>query len=179
VTRVAGDVIEAGAITLRSWAAPDAAFVFDACQDRDIQRWTTLPQPYTAMHAAEFVSSHARPQPEAGGAFFAVMATETGELLGSISIKGVRDGDGEIGYWLGPEARGRGAATQALDALATWSFRTFGLAQVHCRIAPGNAASVAVATRAGFVESGRQAGTCRDGDEPADALVFVRRAPAS
>ncbi|HEX9259506.1 MAG TPA: GNAT family N-acetyltransferase [Acidimicrobiales bacterium] len=174
-------VIEVGPLTLRPWEPADAAYIFDACQDEDIQRWTTVSVPYTAGHAAGFVKAHARPQPEDDGAYFAIMLTDTGELLGSISVNHFdrATGEGEIGYWLGRDGRGRGAATQALDGLARWAFATLGLERVHCRIAPGNSGSIAVALRAGFVADGRQAGACHDGSDVTDALVFVRRAPAA
>ena len=175
-----GDVIEAGDVTLRPWLPADVAFVYAACQDHEIQRWTTVPRPYRAIDAVGFVRAHARPQPEPTGAWFAITRTETSEVLGSISFTSYDEarGVGEIGYWLGPEGRGVGAAAQSLAALADWGVTALGLTEVVVRIARANLASQAVARRAGFVADGVEADGCVDGDRTDDALRFVRSAQA-
>ena len=48
--------IAAGAITLRPWEPADVSFVYDACQDPEIQRWTNLPSPFTASDADRAVA---------------------------------------------------------------------------------------------------------------------------
>jgi RimJ/RimL family protein N-acetyltransferase len=170
-------VIEAGPFTLRPWQPDDTSWLYRACQDPEIQRWTTVPSPYTAGDAATFVRRHAVPQPEPDGlASFAVTVTETGELLGCISFVR-REGDrGEIGYWTAAEGRGRGAMPAALDALARWGHAVLGLREVEVRVAQGNTASQRVALKAGFARAGEHPGAGKDGREPADALVFTRPA---
>lgn len=169
--------IEAGPLTLRPWQPDDTSWLYHACQDAEIQRWTRVPSPYTAGDAAAFVRRHAVPQPEPDGpASFAVTRTETGELLGCISYVRVEEGRGELGYWMAAEARGQGAAPAALDALARWGIDVLGLHDVYVRIARGNGASQRVAVKAGFVREGEQVGACRDGADPDDALVFTRKA---
>ena len=56
---------------------------------------------------------------------------------------------GEIGYWLLPSARGRGAATRAASLLAAWAFDELGLQLLEFDVAPGNAASQRVVERLG------------------------------
>jgi ribosomal-protein-alanine N-acetyltransferase len=57
----------------------------------------------------------------------------------------------EIGWWLAPGARGRGAASVAVDLVATWALSPpLGLRQVWARIGSDNAASARVAAGAGF-----------------------------
>ncbi len=159
-------MIEIGAYTLRPWEAADTSFIFHCCQDPDIQRWTTVPTPYRPGDAAAFVIAHATPQPEAASAWFAVVRTDTGELLGSISFNWFnrQRGTGEIGYWLSPEARGNGVMSTVLAGLARWSVAELELSSVLLRIAAGNAASRAVARRAGFVEVAVDKGGGKDGD---------------
>lgn len=172
-------MIEAGAFTLRPWQGDDTTFVFEACQDSDVARWTSVPQPYQPGHAADFVRVHARPQPESSGAWFAMTRTDTGELLGSISFNAFdRElGTGDIGYWLAADARGGGVASTCLDGLAGWGFSYLGLTEVRALIARGNVRSQRVAERAGFRADGVLADHCRDGERPDDAIVFLRRAP--
>jgi RimJ/RimL family protein N-acetyltransferase len=168
-------VIEIGAYTLRPWEAADTSFVFHCCQDPDIQRWTTVPTPYRPGDAAAFVIAHATPQPEEASAWFAIVRTDTGELLGSISFNWIdrRRGTGEIGYWLGPEARGLGVMSTVLAGLARWAAAELELSSVALRIAAGNTASRAVAARAGFVEVGVDTGAGKDGDGVDDLVRYV------
>ena len=53
-------MIEVGAYTLRAWQGDDTAFVFEACQDPDVARWTTVPRRTGPGDAAAFVQ---RPRP--------------------------------------------------------------------------------------------------------------------
>jgi RimJ/RimL family protein N-acetyltransferase len=152
-------------------------FVFEACQDPDIQRWTRVPRPYGALDAASFINRHARPQPEGDGAFFAVTSTDTGALLGSISFNHIDWAFrfAEVGYWVAPEARRQGVAGAALRGLTAWGFGSLGLVEIQLLAARGNTVSQAVATKAGFIFSHVVTDECRDGDDPDDGLVFVRR----
>ncbi len=57
----------------------------------------------------------------------------------------------EVGWWLTPDARGRGLAAVAVDLLATWALAPpLGLRQLWAGIDPANAASARVAAAAGF-----------------------------
>jgi RimJ/RimL family protein N-acetyltransferase len=168
-------VIEIGAYTLRPWQPADTSFVFHCCQDPDIQRWTTVPVPYRPGDAASFVVAHATPQPEDASAWFAVVRTDTGELLGSISLNWFdrRSRTGEMGYWLGPDARGQGVMSTVLAGLARWAVAALDLASVMLRIAAGNSASRRVAARAGFVERVVERGASKDGQGVDDSVIYA------
>ena len=60
-------------------------------------------------------------------------------------------GCASVGYWLAPEARGRGVATHAVRLLARWAFAELGLARLELTCGPDNEASQRVAERCGFV----------------------------
>jgi RimJ/RimL family protein N-acetyltransferase len=162
-------VIPGGEITLRPWEPADTSFVFDSCQDQDVQRWTRVPKPYTALDAATFVERHARPQPEEHGAFFAITKTDTGEVLGSMSFNHIdwAFAAAEAGYWVARDARGQGVATSALLSLVEWGRRELRLVEVRLEVLHGNVASQRVAARAGFTTDDHG-----NGDE---LLAFVRR----
>ena len=59
-----------------------------------------------------------------------------------------------VGYWLAPEARGRGVATHTVRLLARWLFSELGLARLELTCGPDNEASQRVAARCGFVREG-------------------------
>ena len=162
-------MIAGGAVTLRPWERADVSFVFDCCQDADIQRWTRVPVPYTARHATSFVSAHARAQPEEGGAYFAIVRTDNGALLGSIGLNELDliSRSAEVGYWVAPDARGEGVAGMALDAIVGWAERELGLLEIRLVVDFDNLASRRVAERADFQ---------LDGGDPTGEVTYIRRA---
>ncbi len=65
----------------------------------------------------------------------------------------------DIGYWLGAAYRGRGLVHRAVGAMCTLAFTEYGRSRVVIQAAADNAASNAVAKRAGFHLDGcRRAG---------------------
>jgi RimJ/RimL family protein N-acetyltransferase len=84
-----------------------------------------------------------------------VVDAETDEILGGVTIHQVNWelGQGEIGYWLFPHARGRGVATQAARFLAEHAFE-HGLERIEARVFAGNPESERVLERAGFTREG-------------------------
>lgn len=106
---------------------------------------------------------------------------QPGTCAGGITLFGVDDpaGLGELGYWVTPDARGRGLATAAVRTVAEAVLTdTAGLPGREClqiRCVPENAASVAVARTAGFSHAGRIPRAERLGDGTmADVLVLAR-----
>ncbi|MFU8849690.1 GNAT family N-acetyltransferase [Micromonospora sp. SL1-18] len=146
------EIIEDG-LLLRPWRAEDADAVYRACQDPDIQRWTTVPRPYLPEHALGFVTGSSPAAWAAGtGAEFAVCDAASGELLASCGLVSIDPGLGsaEIGYWTAPWARGRGVAVRATRAVARWAFDVRKLRRLIWQAEIGNHASRLVGLRAGF-----------------------------
>ena len=140
-------------LLLRSWRPDDVAAVHAACQDPAIPRWTRIPSPYTWRDAEEWVLETAPHLWATGrGAHTAVTEAASGGLLGAVGLAPLDapHGRAEIGYWLTARARGRGVATRATRALASWGLRTRHLHRVELFADVRNLASRRVAERAGF-----------------------------
>jgi len=166
--------ITAGRQHLRAWQPGDADAVHAACQDPDVQRWTSVPSPYTREDARVFVEEVSPAEWDAGtGAHFAVLDATTASLLASVGLLGInrRRLLAELGYWCAPQARGRGVVTQAATVLCRWGFAELGLQRIAWTAQLDNAASWRVAQKIGF----RHEGIARNGLDhrgtQVDALV--------
>ncbi|WP_432125190.1 GNAT family N-acetyltransferase [Streptomyces sp. C10-9-1] len=139
-------------LVLRPFTAEDTRAVHQACQDPDIQRWTTVPSPYEWHHAAEF-TEQVVPDGWRNGTMctFAVLPREGGEVAASVAVTlRTFSGTWEVGYWTAEEHRGRGVMTEAVGAVAHWAFVRLGATRLEWRAEVGNRGSRAVAEKAGF-----------------------------
>lgn len=77
-------------------------------------------------------------------------------LCGSVRLRDIDHADRKaaIGYFLGSEFTGRGIVTAALRAVLAWCFGSLELNRIELHCATGNAPSIRVAERLGFVREG-------------------------
>jgi orotate phosphoribosyltransferase len=143
-------------VTLRPWSQADVPAVVAACQDPLIARMrATVPSPYRESDARAFLAAQ-EPARRAGVRLeLAIVDRSSGVLLGSLALSVERAHDrGKVGYWLAPEARGRGAASAAVRLISAWALDHLGLARLEMFIEPENVASQRVAERSGYVREG-------------------------
>lgn len=127
--------------------------ITELCQDADIQRWTTIPSPYTRKDGYWFVHEHVRQGWDVGAELtWAVRDSVDRTVLGMIAVHLDGAGSAEIGYWLAALARGSGLMTEASRLVVDNAFSPEGLALVRLvwRARVGNWASRRVAWRVGF-----------------------------
>ncbi|MDI3386493.1 GNAT family protein [Streptomyces sp. B-S-A8] len=94
-----------------------------------------------------------------------VTGADDGTVLGHVSLKSLYwpNRSAAVGYWVLPEARGRGVASRALTLVTDWAF-TLGVHRIALDHAVTNTASCRVAERCGFAHEG----TLRDSHRNAD-----------
>ncbi|WP_348786769.1 GNAT family protein [Leifsonia sp. NPDC080035] len=135
------------------------------CQDPEIAGWTTVPVPYGREDAHGFVTGMVADGWVSGrSCTWAIRADGPGvageTLVGMIGLHGIEERQAEIGFWLAPEARGRGVMSEAVSLVLDFGFAPapggLGLQRVEWFAFEGNAASAAVARRAGFHWEGRR-----------------------
>lgn len=168
-------VIETGRLIMRGHRLPD----FDA---------------YAAMWAdpivTRFIGGRARTREESWTRFlrhagmwhhlgfgsWAIQEKASGRFVGDAGFLEVRrdmtpslEGTLETGWALVPEAHGKGYATEALRAALAWGRANHPDKAITCITDPGNAASIRVAAKSGFIERGRG----EYGGEP--VIVFDHR----
>ncbi|MDD2822867.1 MAG: GNAT family N-acetyltransferase [Candidatus Daviesbacteria bacterium] len=81
-----------------------------------------------------------------------------GTLLGSINLTPEKDNPhkGEIGYYLGKEATGKGYTTKAVNLLTDYAFNHLGYQELYGIVANTNKPSQEVLRRAGYKETGKE-----------------------
>jgi RimJ/RimL family protein N-acetyltransferase len=144
-------------ILLATPTRDDIDIITDICQDEEIQRWTTVPSPYTREDAVKFLSDIVEPGWESGkNPTWAVRDQEDRSILGMIGLHDRQAGSAEIGFWLAPAARGRGLMTAAARLVAEYALDPdgHGLQHLVWRAEVGNWASRRVAWQLGFAFSG-------------------------
>ena len=153
-----------GDLRLRRPSTTDVTAITRACQDPEIQRWTRVPAPYTEADAHDFVAMHERDL--AGGTGVHLLAVEdtSDSLLGAVGLSiDRRDDSAEVGYWVVPDARGRGVATRATRLVLRFGLAHLDVAYVMLHSAVVNPASNAVARSLGFTLEGTSRDAMRIG----------------
>lgn len=130
-------------LTLRPVGPQDEAAVVRGLNDLAISGWlAVVPFPYAPADFQSFLAGFARP-----GRTWTI--EEAGRFAGILGLE-----NATLGYWLMPEAQGRGIATEAAGAALTAHFAANGgdVASGHFL---GNARSARVLQKLGFVEVSR------------------------
>ena len=142
-------------LLLRPLNDDDVEWIFQACQDAEIQRWTLVPRPYEREHAQAFVTNEL-------GEFirWAIIDSDSQSALGVISIHGVdsESGEADIGYWVAPWARGQGVGAQALRQMISGARDLPEIRHLVAKVASDNHGSQSVVLRAGFALLSHQMG---------------------
>lgn len=142
-------------VALRPFTLDDVEWIVRACRDPEIPRYTLVPDPYEPEDARGWIGLHEGERERGEALALAVVDAEDGEPLGSAGLQRIDwdQGRGEVGYWVAPWARGRGAATSATRLLAAHAF-ALGLARVEIPVYVDNPASQRVAEKAGAQREG-------------------------
>lgn len=159
-------VLTTNRLTLDIPTPGDIDEINEICQDELIQKWTTVPVPYTRDSAVFFIEQLAIPGWEKDSPTWFIReisaknnddGATTSPIVGAIAL--TREvTTAEIGYWLAPEGRGRGIMSEAVQAVLDFAFDEMGVesVQYQCQVMDGepNWASAKVAWRAGFTFEG-------------------------
>ena len=166
--------LTAGAFRLRPWRPDDVDAVWGAFQDPDLRLWNGGGV-VTRDDALALVGR--RLDWTSGTHASWAVVDDAGVLLGSVSLHTIDrlQNDAEIGYWTAPEARGRGVASIATDAVCRWGFDALPIDRIELCHAVENEASGRVAEKAGFTVEGRLRRSFRYGDGVKhDELLWAR-----
>lgn len=151
MTEAPSTVIAGHHVVLRPWVNDDIEALIAIYTDPLATQYVDVPQPYDTAQARAFVIRTASSR-RAGAAFhYAVTLRGSNAVVGSAYLHDVDPvaGTTEVSYLIHPDHRGRGLASDALDALARAALEA-GFSQVMAQIGTSNHASESVARRSGF-----------------------------
>ncbi|MFF4498578.1 GNAT family N-acetyltransferase [Streptomyces sp. NPDC001546] len=135
-------------LVLRDWTEDDLAAMPELFDHPDIAYWTPIVSPLDDA-AARARLAKARQLRAEGTSILLAITLDGGAPLGEIMLRRAPEGT-EIGYAVGPAHRGQGLAARAVRVVAAYAFEEWGVDQVILELEAENAASVAVAGKAGF-----------------------------
>lgn len=146
-------MIETDRLILRAWEEVDAEAMYRYASDPDIgpiAGW----MPHTSVENSREIIRTVFSAPET----YAVVLKETGEPIGSCGIMfadgilpaDAKDGEVEIGYWIGKPYWGEGLIPEAIRPLLAKCFNELHLNKVWCAFYDGNVKSKRVCEKCGF-----------------------------
>ncbi|WP_372790483.1 GNAT family N-acetyltransferase [Paraconexibacter sp.] len=168
--------LAAADILLRPWARAELEEIHQGMQDPEVPRWTGIPAAIPLHEVRRRFDAQPRAARDGEELMFAIADRDTDRFLGAVSLLRIDwpNARVEVGYWLAPWGRGRGAASTAVTLLTDWAVATHGFVRVELRIDARNGASAAVARRCGFTYEGTLRSFEWHGDERIDLAVFAR-----
>ncbi|HWK35098.1 MAG TPA: GNAT family N-acetyltransferase [Sphingomonas sp.] len=143
-------------MTLRpGWAEDARPLAAAIAHESVVTRLARAPWPYEPHHAEEFLSLKRRAD-EVSCLILAHEGAAQPRLVGGIGLHAEEDGH-ELGYWLTPDAWGRGYASEAGKAMVDIARYALGLKRVNAWHWIDNPASGRVLRKLGFRSTGRVA----------------------
>ncbi len=141
--------------------------------DPEVIRFTRVPAEPGEGFADAWVGRYVIGWDEGSRAGFAIVSN-AGEFLGLAAVVDLDlpGRQGELGYIVTPEARGRGIAGRALRLVTRWALGPLGLERVELRISADNEPSLRVAERLGFVREGVLRSAHLKDDVRADVAIY-------
>jgi RimJ/RimL family protein N-acetyltransferase len=150
-------------LRLRPFTSDDAEAVTALVSDRRIAADTlAIPHPYERAMAESWLAGHAGAFARGESATFAVVALDSGALVGCVGLGISREHQrAEIGWWIGVPYWGRGYCTEAAEAVMRWALETLGLHRIDAHHLSRNPASGRVMQKLGMQHEGKLRGHVR------------------
>lgn len=147
-----GSTIETERLVIRPWALDEIDRFFDIYRREEVSRWFSgapMRDREQAVERMERGLAALAENPRLGS--WAVVERQTGVPAGTVLLKPLPDGAGEIeiGWHLHPDRWGRGYASEAAGALLARGFAD-GLEEIWAVVDPANDRSIAVCRRIGM-----------------------------
>jgi len=138
-------------VALRRVRAEDFPEAQAMYADAEVARWIN---PLPAETDADWLRWAESIRRRGEGLLQVIADAGSDEFLGEIIVMPRGPQRVELGYVVGPAARGRGVATLAVRLVTAWAFDALAVKRVELSVSPDNSASNRVAEKAGFTREG-------------------------
>lgn len=167
-----------GNVTVRRLHHGDAHSFAAGTEDAAVRRFGHLPlREYSAEIVREQIDGViARGLADDTLAVLAIADASSDDFLGSIVLFDLHECGAEVGFWLAPQGRGRGAASHGLSAVAHLAAEV-GLTRLTARTSPENVGSRRVLERVGFVQAGGPRDQMTPSGETTTVVTYEYSAP--
>ncbi len=160
---------------LRPFEDADAEGLALHANDKDIAGNLTnaFPNPYTIENAHQFIAMALSSQPVH---IFGIEVN--GRIAGGMGLHPQSDimcKNAELGYWLAKPYWGRGIATQLVQDIVDYGFKTFDIKRIYARPFGSNIGSQKVLEKAGFALEARIQQNIYKWDRFEDELIYAIR----
>ena len=154
-------IFETERLIVRKFKDEDALQLYENHMDNEVRKWfpnECYADPEEAQDAIRFymdcVSNGRLPF------VLAVELKETEEMIGDTGISEVegKPDEAEIGYCIGQKYRGKGYASELLNAISGYVVSRFGIREISGRVVHGNEASAKVLEKNGYRFVGEEFG---------------------
>ena len=148
--------LETPRLILRPPRLADAAAIEAIASRREVAEMTaSVPHPYPPGGAAQFISGLAEPAAEGADYHVTIERRVDGAVIGMAGLYPAPAApSGQIGYYIAPDCWGQGYATEAAGRLLRYATDNLRLPRVTAHVFLGNAASLRVLEKLGFVQLG-------------------------
>jgi RimJ/RimL family protein N-acetyltransferase len=144
----------AGRFQLRGWRSSDAEVALAAARDPEIARYSSVGVSLTTEGALRWLRArHASDRID-------WVVEHDGQALGRVSLAHIESEDqvAEVGYWVLPEHRRQGVASEAVAAVESYAFDDLDIVRLFIRHEPENVASCEFANSRRYLAEGTQRG---------------------
>jgi len=140
-------------LVLRQLADSDAPEIFVLRSDERILKYIDIAKANNVGDALAFIHKIDKAVSENQSAYWGIASKETDKLIGTICMWNILQEHyrAEIGFVLHPDQQGKGLMSEALAAVLNYAFGEIKLHSIEGRVHPGNAASIKLMERHGFV----------------------------
>ena len=151
--RLEDKMLETARLIIRKFRDEDAQKLYENHLDEEVRKWFPNECYADAEEARDAIGFYADCVNNGHLPFvLGAELKETGELIGDTGISEVegKPDETEVGYCIGLQYRGKGYATELLNAISGYAASRFGIRVIYGRVVHGNTASVKVLEKNGY-----------------------------
>lgn len=149
--------IETERLLLRPFNLADSKRVQVLASAKEIADTTgNVPHPYPDGAAEQWISTHSELREKGDALINAIVLKTSSEVIGVVTIRGLRTAEPELGYWLGTEYWNKGYCTEACLKVIQHCTSEFGISEIFGRHLIRNPPSGKVMEKCGLKRIGTE-----------------------